>query len=358
MILTTHRVGQNPTSGTLSLQRRKQIYALCCKYDVIIVEDDPYFCLQYSSAPDAQAMARGHQPTKKVSQLPVKTSGYAFLDSLVQSSLNIDTEGRVIRLDTFSKTIAPGCRLGWITAQPRIIERILRLTEVSTQQPSGFVQSMVAELIMGPQAAAKEEFSRRSKKDQSTFTGWSTDGWVRWLAGLRTQYEIRMQNMCSIMEDGRFILKQQKSVSAEEDEWAVVSKKEMYTFDWPQGGMFIWAQFLFENHPLASKFDGAFLSQCLWVFLTHKPFSVLLAPGTIFSPTDEIRDKKGWKYFRLCFAAVSDQEVVVMSRRFVKGVEAFWRIKDRRVMDDIGKEVNEERVAQEGVADLSMPWGY
>jgi DNA-binding transcriptional MocR family regulator len=217
---------------------------------------------------------------------------------------------------------------------------------------------MVAELIMGPQTGAKAEFSKKSKKEQSTFTGWSTDGWVRWLAGLRTQYELRMRNMCSVMEEGRFILKQQKSIAAEEDDWAVVSKKEMYTFDWPQGGMFIWARFLFENHPLASKFDGPFLSQCLWVFLTHKPYLVLLAPGTIFSPTEEIKDKEGWKFFRLCFAAVGNEEVEVMSRRFVKGVEAFWRIRDRKVMEKIGKEVNESSVAGEDVVDLSMPWGY
>jgi len=37
------RMGQNPTSGVLSIQRRKEIYALCCKYDVCIIEDDPYW---------------------------------------------------------------------------------------------------------------------------------------------------------------------------------------------------------------------------------------------------------------------------------------------------------------------------
>lgn len=355
----TVTVGQNPTSGTLSLQRRKDIYALCSKYDVMIIEDDPYFCLQYSSSADAQASARGLIRQPQRANTPMKSSGYAFLDSLVQSSLNIDVDGRVIRLDTFSKTIAPGCRLGWITAQPAIIERILRLTEVTTQQPSGFVQSMVAELIMGPQASAKEVFSQKSKREQSSFTGWSTDGWVRWLEGLRTQYEIRMTTMCGVLEEGRFMLKQQKSTAVEEDDWAVVSKKEMYTFEWPQGGMFIWVQLFFQNHPLASKFDGAFLAKALWVYLTHKPYLVLLAPGTIFSPTEEIKDQEGWKYFRLCFAAVDGKDVKVFSERFVKGVEDFWRIKDRKVMEKIGKEADESSVGvEENVADLSMPWGY
>lgn len=120
-------MGHNPTSGVLSVQRRKDIYALCCKYDIIIVEDDPYWYLQYPSAAAEEAKSRDFEPPAKMeSYKPTKSSGYEFLDSLVPSYLSMDTEGRVIRLDTFSKTIAPGCRLGWITAQPEFIERLLR----------------------------------------------------------------------------------------------------------------------------------------------------------------------------------------------------------------------------------------
>lgn len=38
-------MGQNPTSGVLSLERRKEIYSLCQKFDVLIIEDDPYWLL-------------------------------------------------------------------------------------------------------------------------------------------------------------------------------------------------------------------------------------------------------------------------------------------------------------------------
>lgn len=119
-------MGHNPTGGVLSLQRRKEIYALCCKYDIIIVEDDPYWYLQFPSAAVEEARSRGHAAQAVEPYKPVKSSGYEFLDSLVPSYLSIDTEGRVIRLDTFSKTVAPGCRLGWITAQPALIERFNR----------------------------------------------------------------------------------------------------------------------------------------------------------------------------------------------------------------------------------------
>ena len=126
-LIYTVTMGHNPTSGVLSVARRKAIYDLCCKYDIIIVEDDPYWYLQYPTAAEKEAESRD-QPVPAIEPVPKpeKSSGYEFLDSLVPSYLSIDTEGRVVRLDTFSKTIAPGCRLGWVTAQPVFIERLLR----------------------------------------------------------------------------------------------------------------------------------------------------------------------------------------------------------------------------------------
>lgn len=124
-------MGHNPTGGVLSVQRRREIYALCCKYDIIIVEDDPYWYLQYASAAALEARSRGlatpaATTPSTAAGLPPRSSGFDFIDALVPSYLSIDTQGRVIRLDTFSKTVAPGCRLGWITAQPMFIERLLR----------------------------------------------------------------------------------------------------------------------------------------------------------------------------------------------------------------------------------------
>lgn len=87
---------------------------MCSKYDVIIVEDDPYWYLQFPSAAEAEASARNlPPPPAQPVHTFAKKSGYDFIDSLVPSYLNVDYEGRVIRLDTFSKTVAPGCRLGW-----------------------------------------------------------------------------------------------------------------------------------------------------------------------------------------------------------------------------------------------------
>ena len=236
----------------------------------------------------------------------------------------------MLRLDTFSKTVAPGCRLGWITAQPDLCERLLRITETSTQQPSGFVQSIIAELIMGPQSA--DDGGRGGTKDGS---GWQVAGWVRWLEGLRGNYERRMQTMCSILEEGRHLVKSGRRQSIE-GEWSVVEKSLMYDFIWPLGGMFIWVKMNLSTHPLYKRVPHDQLSHALWAFLTTKPYRVLVTPGTIFSPTEEIMTKEGWRYFRMCFAAVDDVELAPMSHRFVEGVRNFWT---KKSLDDI-EEIN------------------
>lgn len=249
-----------------------------------------------------------------------KSSGYPYLDSLVPSYLSVDTDGRVVRLDTFSKTIAPGCRLGWITAQPAIIERLQRITETSTQQPSGFVQSMVAELLIGPKD--NKDGGRGVAKDGK---GWGFDGWVRWLEGMRGSYEIRMRTMCSVLENGKDCV---KSVShpgnALSERWEVVEKVRMFDFLWPKGGMFVWIKLNLKSHPLSGMLAADKLAHALWVHLTTKKHLVLVAPGLIFSPTPEIAEIKAPYHMRLCFAAVEGGQVKDFSQRFVEGCSSFW----------------------------------
>lgn len=325
-LMYTVTIGQNPTSGTLSVQRRKEIYALCVKYDIIIIEDDPYWYLQFPSASSSAPAAP-----------PAKSSGFEFLDSLIPSYLSIDYQGRVVRLDTFSKTIAPGCRLGWITAQPALVERLLRITETSTQQPSGFVQSMVAELIMGPQG-----HSDGGRGGAADGRGWKVDGWVRWLEGLRGNYERRMNTMCDILASGKHLVKAGRRTSFNEvtsdDEWAVIEKAKIYDFVRPLGGMFVWVRFDFQTHPLHSRVPLPRLARALWVFWTAKPYLVLAAPGTTFAPTEEIRERDAWQCFRLCFAACNENELEDFSRRFADGAQAFWRIKKKEKIDELLKD--------------------
>ncbi|KAL2023842.1 hypothetical protein VTK56DRAFT_1109 [Thermocarpiscus australiensis] len=402
-LMYTVTLGHNPTGIVLSVERKKEIYAVCSKYDVIIVEDEPYWYLQFPSAAIEEAKSRG-QPAPAPSQphQPARSSGYAFLDSLTPSFLSLDTDGRVVRLDTFSKTVAPGCRLGWITAAPAIAERFERINEATTQQPSGFVQGLIAELILGPSRAKPQQqlqssplsslsnllrTARGGNEDSSFSTGWHTDGWVRWLEGLRGTYERRMARMCRVLDRGAYLISTTPTPSFpsssssshhpdddddgshKNSEWSplmTVTKTPLFSYRWPRGGMFIWLRVHLESHPLwhaprhshehtggsAAVLDGPALSAALMVFLTTKPFRVLAAPGSMFSATDAVREQIGWAYYRLCFAAEAEANVERAAERFVEGVHAFWEVREVAVIERLlegieatGKgEVDEEGV--------------
>ncbi|RMZ90139.1 hypothetical protein DV736_g2644, partial [Chaetothyriales sp. CBS 134916] len=356
-LLYTVTMGQNPTSGLLSVQRRREIYSLCQKYDILILEDDPYWNLQYHSANELSMKHRGKPVSPNYfapgynyqtsSSLRLgKSTGYAFLDSLVPSYLSFDTDGRVLRLDTFSKTIAPGCRLGWITAQPDLIDKILLITETSTQQPSGFVQSLVAELMMGPTSGdAGSKYG----------TGWKADGWVRWLEGLRGNYERRMQIMASILEDGKFLV----SNFENDDDFEVVSKRQIYDFAFPMAGMFLWLRANFETHPLFKQCDGVKLSKALWILMTTNEYKILICPGYMFAPSEEISQERAWQYFRLCFAGVDEDMVRTSSESFVKAFAAFWAIENEKEIDKLieagDDAATDERIGLLGEHKASYP---
>jgi DNA-binding transcriptional MocR family regulator len=291
---------------------------------VIIVEDEPYWNLQFPSAYEKTVHYRGSSPEPnlytKNYNAEGKSSGYAFLDSLVPSYLSIDTEGRVVRLDTFSKTIAPGSRLGWITAQPAFIERFARITEVTTQQPSGFVQSLVAEMIFGK---SEEDNTVRSKQVSS---GWHMDGWVRWLEGLRGSYEKRMQAMCTVLEENKYLFHEGSTVDPVDD-WEVVDRVQMFDFVWPIGGMFTWIEIFFDTHPLRSQFSGERLSKAFWIHLTKKPYLCLVGPGSMFAATPTSAEK-AYRYIRVAFAPMDIDAVAPFTHRLVAGLRSFWQLKN------------------------------
>jgi hypothetical protein len=194
---------------------------------------------------------------------------------------------------------------------------------------------MIAELIMGPQSSSDP--GRGGAADGS---GWKVDGWVRWLEGLRGNSERRMIEMCDALDAGKHAVKagRRKSLNAvadDEEEWSVVEKTKIYDFVRPLGGMFVWVRFDFSSHPLKKVVPAARLSKALWVFWTLKPYLCLVAPGSIFSPTEEIRDKDSFNCFRLCFAACPVEEVKDISKRFADGAQAFWRIKSIEKIDKL-----------------------
>ena len=109
------------TGVVTPLHRRQQIYAVCQKHDIIILEDDPYFYLQFS----ASSMApRG-------------------LHNLGASYLSLDIDGRVIRLDSFSKVqLSSMCVLCQVLVQSILLQSLMiRVSLHSSTQHVALMQS-------------------------------------------------------------------------------------------------------------------------------------------------------------------------------------------------------------------------
>ena len=100
---------QNPTGVTLSVERREALARIAAEQSLVVLEDDPYGKLRY----------RG------VEVPPVK---------------HWDEAGVVLYASTFSKTIAPGLRLGWVAAPAEIFSRLLILKQAADLHTSSFDQ--------------------------------------------------------------------------------------------------------------------------------------------------------------------------------------------------------------------------
>ena len=111
---------QNPTGRLLSLDRRLRLLEWAERRNVLIVEDDPYGTLYFEDAA-TEAETR-----------PIRAD---------------DEQGRVLYLSTFSKTLAPGLRVGWMVAPRPLVERF-ETAKQSTDLTSGILdQRIVHEAI-------------------------------------------------------------------------------------------------------------------------------------------------------------------------------------------------------------------
>jgi 2-aminoadipate transaminase len=116
---------QNPGGTTLSEGRRHELVLLADRYGIPIVEDDPYGQLRYEGQ---------HLPTLLVLDRENlrRDNGYSI--------------GNVIYLSTFSKTLAPGIRLGWIVAPPDVINKFVQLKQAADLHTSTFAQIVAYEV--------------------------------------------------------------------------------------------------------------------------------------------------------------------------------------------------------------------
>lgn len=107
---------QNPTGRTLSLERRQKVAELGSKYDVIILEDDPYRDIRYSGS----------------DLLPIK----AF-----------DKTGHTVLANSFSKIFSPGSRLGYVLADNEVISKLFDAKTATNSHTSMLPQIICAEFF-------------------------------------------------------------------------------------------------------------------------------------------------------------------------------------------------------------------
>ena len=108
---------QNPTGGSIPAEQRRRLVELAERYGFVIVSDSPYRELRF---------AGGHIP-----------------DYTLQSD-------RVVHVNTFSKTLGPGLRLGWLVVPSWLRPAILRLRSNQDQHSSNVLQNIVESIVTAP----------------------------------------------------------------------------------------------------------------------------------------------------------------------------------------------------------------
>lgn len=136
-ILYTIPTFQNPTGITMTLERRKKVLELCEKCGVIILEDNPYGDLSYDGEPPCTIKS-------------------------------LDTTGIVVYVGSFSKIISPGLRIGHVTANSQIVEKIVVAKQGEDVHSNLFSQVLVHEYMTNFDLTAHIEDCRsiyRRKRD-------------------------------------------------------------------------------------------------------------------------------------------------------------------------------------------------
>ncbi len=107
---------QNPSGKTWSLERRVKLVELANRYNVAIIEDNPYGELRFEG-------------------------------EVLPAVKHFDTEGRVAFLGTFSKILCPGLRLGWVVADTEFLSKFILVKQGADLQSSTISQMETAKFL-------------------------------------------------------------------------------------------------------------------------------------------------------------------------------------------------------------------
>jgi 2-aminoadipate transaminase len=117
-LIYTDPTFQNPTGRVMSLRERQDLLKLAARYRTPIVEDDPW----------SETYLDGHPPPP--------------------SLYHLDARNIVIHLGTFSKTLAPGLRLGWLAASEYIVDQLAAIKQHENLFTEGLGQFVIADFLL------------------------------------------------------------------------------------------------------------------------------------------------------------------------------------------------------------------
>jgi DNA-binding transcriptional MocR family regulator len=126
---------QNPAGYTLSAEKRKELLRLAAEYDFTLFEDDPYIAIRFEG------------------------------DTL-ETMLSQDDAGKVVYASSFSKTVCPGIRVGYLVGPQAVIKQIQGIATNTYISPNMVAQSIVNQFCRSGQMDGAIETVKTALKDR------------------------------------------------------------------------------------------------------------------------------------------------------------------------------------------------
>lgn len=270
--------GQNPTGTTLDWGRKREIYDVCVKNDVIIIEDDPYIWLQFSPSSSSHSSGGVMGLEGLIDTSSCSNRSFLELDCMmVKMAQGKGKEGGgiVVRLDSFSKLLGPGLRVGWASStSPLIIEK---LTMAIQNELIGV--SAPAQVIVG-----------------AVLKSWGRGGLDGHLRSIQGVYGSKAKVIAAVCE------RELKGLA----EWKV-----------PSAGMFLWLDLnpsgiddigINNNYNNTESGGDKTFSSSPSVLKVFQERGVIVVPGKVFHPHGR-RDGFKCSFIRVSFAGPSEEQL-------------------------------------------------
>ncbi len=226
----------NPSGLLLTLERRKQLLEIAVRHQVYLVEDDPYSDLYFGDVPPLSLLALSEQ-------VP-------------------GSRGLVVYCGSLSKVLSPGLRIGFVIANPELLDKLVLCKQFSDAHTSTFAQSTAAKYLASGRMQANLNNVRELYRKRSRALG------------------------CALRE----------------------AFSDSMHFSDPPGGLFIWATM--------AKDSGVLDTELLLPFaLKHR---VAFVPGAPF-----FAEKPDRTALRLSFASIAESQILEGVRRLEAAVSDF-----------------------------------